>query len=233
MGARVYIAKMGRFLQVDPQDGGNDNAYSYVNDPVNAFDLDGNLGWSDVSNFAKNHWKDALNFGAGMAAGIIVTALMCGATAGIGCIVAAGAIVGGATSLVTTGTDQVRTGTFNPIKIASAVAGGAIEGATGALAGHGIMRIGAKILARIGGSAIGKSSTTAITNFGQKLFNSKVFGVNSKLLGRGGSTYTKGILNRGPIRVGWGPAPGGKTAVLRIAIGKAGWLHFDFTKARW
>lgn len=32
---------LGRFLQVDPIEGGGDNAYVYVNDPVNHNDLDG------------------------------------------------------------------------------------------------------------------------------------------------------------------------------------------------
>ncbi len=44
MGARVYIPELGRFLQVDPVEGGTDNSYVYVNDPVNSFDLNGR--WS-------------------------------------------------------------------------------------------------------------------------------------------------------------------------------------------
>ena len=41
MGARVYIPALGRFLQVDPVEGGTDNSYASANDPVNQFDLDG------------------------------------------------------------------------------------------------------------------------------------------------------------------------------------------------
>lgn len=44
MGARVYLPSTGRFLQVDPIEGGSANAYDYANqDPLNQVDLDGLL----------------------------------------------------------------------------------------------------------------------------------------------------------------------------------------------
>ncbi|MFU8870394.1 LamG-like jellyroll fold domain-containing protein [Micromonospora sp. SL4-19] len=54
MGVRLYLPAIGRFLQVDPAEGGNATAYDYcTGDPVNCFDLDGKWGLSSLKNGLK------------------------------------------------------------------------------------------------------------------------------------------------------------------------------------
>ena len=70
MGARVYNPVTGQFTSPDPIPGGNENTYTYPNDPINQNDYTGCWPWDSLLSFA--------NFSMGVSLGLLAEALFCG-----------------------------------------------------------------------------------------------------------------------------------------------------------
>jgi hypothetical protein len=60
MGDRLFNSVTGRFTALDPEPGGNDTAYTYPNDPINQYDLDGHKSFWKKRSFWKKVGTAAL-----------------------------------------------------------------------------------------------------------------------------------------------------------------------------
>ncbi|WP_232519847.1 RHS repeat-associated core domain-containing protein [Actinosynnema pretiosum] len=131
MGARPYIAVLGRFLSPDPVEGGSANLYAHIfGDPLNSNDLDGLFAWGKF-------FDGALKV-ASYGAMIGCVALSAGA-----CVVVSGVVLGAQVIHEASTKGSVDWANF-AVNAAITLAGGA-AGAIIAGAGLGVVKTGQAI----------------------------------------------------------------------------------------
>lgn len=180
MGARVYILTTGRFLQVDPIEGGVDNNYVYPPDPVNDFDLEGNMGWKQAFKVAFTVAQFIPGPVGMIAAGVGVAISLSRGDRRGAAIAAAGFAFGGAALFVRAGSiaraarvagqGNYGLGTANKLssRLASRIFLG--RGASGGLSSNGLLRYRGPAYKR-GGELVSNFERRTVAGVNRKSWN--------------------------------------------------------------